>query len=183
MRHWTPCRVYDTKELGRQCSRVIEDANRFWMCELCERVTIKIGVSVNKPCCVVANIVYVENGCTERDAQKIGVRGSNELLHVVACAMCIIKLLCKLPSRVESSSFWWDHETLNLLWNPSCVESSSFWWDHETLNLLQNPSRVESSSFWWDHKTLHLLWNPRNGAKGTSYETHAAVRIKHSLDC
>ena len=66
---------------------------------------MKIGVSVNKPCCVVANVIYVENGCAERDAQKIGVRGSNKLLCVVACTMCIIKLLCKLLSCVKSSSF------------------------------------------------------------------------------
>ena len=69
---------------------------------MCDR----IGISVNKPCCLVANVAYVENGCAERDVQKIGVRSSNEQLHVVACAMCIVNLLCKLPSRVESSSYW-----------------------------------------------------------------------------
>ena len=62
----------------------------------------RIGISVNKPCCVVANVAYVENGCAEQDAQKIGVRSSNEQLRVIAYTMCIVSLLCKLPSHVES---------------------------------------------------------------------------------
>ena len=90
------CRVFDTKELGCQrCSRVIENANRL------------LNVWPDRDKRQQALFVLSQmSHMLKMDAQKIGVRSSNEQLRVVVCAMCIVNLLCKLPSHVESSSYW-----------------------------------------------------------------------------